>query len=63
MRAPSRSRNSLSEGTQLGLFAGSRVVLLSREQLQDLMRADLAGLDLVAELIPERRHAAVAEAP
>lgn len=38
------------------------LVLLSRAQLKELVRADLAGLDLVADLLAERRGAAAREA-
>jgi hypothetical protein len=34
---------------------------LPRSQLHDLVRADLAGLDLVGELLNERRAEAAAE--
>jgi bifunctional DNA-binding transcriptional regulator/antitoxin component of YhaV-PrlF toxin-antitoxin module len=37
------------------------VVLLSREQLKDLVRADLAGLDLVDDLLVDRRAQSAAE--
>jgi len=37
------------------------LVLLKRDQLRDRVRADLAGLDLVSELLAERRLAAKAE--
>jgi hypothetical protein len=36
-------------------------VLLTRSQLQELVRADLAGLDLVGELLADRRAEAVAD--
>jgi hypothetical protein len=36
-------------------------VLLTREQLRDRVRADLAGLDLVGELLAERRRSAAEE--
>ena len=37
------------------------LVLLTREQLLDRARTDLAGADLVAQLLAERRRAAVLE--
>jgi bifunctional DNA-binding transcriptional regulator/antitoxin component of YhaV-PrlF toxin-antitoxin module len=37
------------------------VVLFSRKQLKDLVRADLSGLDLVNELLDDRRRQAAAE--
>lgn len=58
-----RKRFGLSEGTSLMLFETPRgLVLLSRAQLKELVRADLAGLDLVADLLAERRGAAAREA-
>ena len=51
-----RERTGLAEGTLLTLIeAEGGLVLLTRGQLQDLVRADLAGLDLVGELLAERR--------
>ena len=53
-----------------GLVAGSPMVmvespdglvLLTREQLRDRVRRDLAGLDLVNELLADRRRAAAIE--
>jgi hypothetical protein len=37
------------------------IVLLTREQLKELVRSDLNGLDLVGELLSERRRDAAAE--
>jgi hypothetical protein len=37
------------------------VLLVSRDQLKSLVRADLAGFDLVGELIADRRRQAAAE--
>jgi hypothetical protein len=37
------------------------LVLLTRSQLQELVRADLAGLNLVAELLAERRAESAAD--
>ena len=54
---------SHERGTSLVLFETPRgLVLLSRAQLKELVRADLAGLDLVAVLLAERRGAAAREA-
>lgn len=57
-----RERAGLLEGTTLVLLdTPSGMVLLTREQLRDRVRADLAGLDLVGELLADRRAAAAAE--
>lgn len=57
-----RERAGLGEGTPLILLeAPAGLVLLTRAQLQELVRADLAGLDLVGELLAERRAEAAAE--
>jgi len=57
-----RERLSLELGTPLVLIASDRGVLLAtREQLKNLVRAELAGTDLVAELIAERRRVAATE--
>lgn len=57
-----RARAGLVEGTQLVLLeAPTGLVLLTREQLRDRVRADLAGADLVTELLAERRANAAAE--
>ncbi len=57
-----RERAGLHEGRVLVLVATpSGVVMLTRDELKALVRADLAGLDLVDELIAERRAAAAAE--
>jgi AbrB family looped-hinge helix DNA binding protein len=57
-----RERLGLAEGTPLILLdAPDGLVLLTREQLQRLVRADLAGLDLVGELLAERRAEAAGE--
>lgn len=37
------------------------LVLLTRDQLRERVRADLTGLDLVADLLAERRREAEAE--
>jgi AbrB family looped-hinge helix DNA binding protein len=57
-----RERAGLAEGTVLVLLeTPTGLVLLTRPQLQELVRADLAGLDLVAELLSERRTEAAAD--
>lgn len=37
------------------------LALLTREQLRDRVRADLAGLNLVEELLADRRRSAAVE--
>ena len=57
-----RERAGMSEGSALVLIETPRgVVMLSREQLKDLVRTDLAGLDLVDELLADRRREAAEE--
>ncbi len=57
-----RERAGLDEGSALLLLeAADGVVLLTREQLKRRVRADLAGTDLVAELLADRRAAAAEE--
>lgn len=57
-----RERAGLAEGTPLVLLeTPTGLVLLTRPQLQKLVRADLEGLDLVGELLAERRAEAAAE--
>jgi AbrB family looped-hinge helix DNA binding protein len=57
-----RERAGLSEGTPLVLIeAPDGLVLLTREQLKARVRAELAGLDLVKELLAERRAQADVE--
>ncbi len=57
-----RKRAGLAEGTALILIeTPAGLVLLTRPQLQELVRADLAGLDLVNELLSERHADAAAE--
>jgi AbrB family looped-hinge helix DNA binding protein len=57
-----RERAGLSEGTRLVLIeAPNGLILLTREQLKARVRAELAGLDLVNELLAERRAQADAE--
>jgi AbrB family looped-hinge helix DNA binding protein len=57
-----RERQGLAPGTPMVLLdTPSGLVLLTRRQLRDRVRADLAGVDLVGELLAERRAAAEAE--
>jgi bifunctional DNA-binding transcriptional regulator/antitoxin component of YhaV-PrlF toxin-antitoxin module len=57
-----RERAGIAEGTVLVMLdTPSGLVLLTRDQLRDRVRADLAGTDLVAELLTERRVNATAE--
>jgi AbrB family looped-hinge helix DNA binding protein len=57
-----RERAGLAEGTTLIMLETPKgLVLLTRPQLQELVRTDLAGLDLVSELLTERRAEAAAE--
>jgi AbrB family looped-hinge helix DNA binding protein len=57
-----RERAGLAEGMPLVLLeAPHGLVLLTRPQLQELVRADLAGLDLVGELLAERRSESAAD--
>lgn len=57
-----RQRAGLTEGTPLILLeTPNGLVLLTREQLRARARAELAGLDLVAELLSDRRRASAAE--
>ncbi|HEX4906785.1 MAG TPA: AbrB/MazE/SpoVT family DNA-binding domain-containing protein [Acidimicrobiales bacterium] len=57
-----RERAGLVAGTQLLLLeTPAGLVLLTREQLRARVRADLAGTDLVTELLAERRANAAVE--
>jgi AbrB family looped-hinge helix DNA binding protein len=57
-----RDRAGLAEGTKLVLLESpGGLVLLTRSQLRELVRADLAGLDLLGELLADRRAESVAE--
>lgn len=57
-----RDRSGLTEGSALILLeTPGGLVLLTRIQLQQLVRADLAGLDLVGELLADRRAEAAAD--
>jgi AbrB family looped-hinge helix DNA binding protein len=58
-----RSQLGLAEGTPIVLIATpGGTLLVSREQLKSLVREDLAGLDLVGELLADRRQAAAEDA-
>ncbi len=57
-----RERSNLVPGTPLTLMdTPAGLVMLTREQLRDLVRTDLQGLDLVGKLLAERRAAASEE--
>lgn len=57
-----RARAGLAEGTPLMLLeTPDGLVLLTREQLLDRVRDDLEGLDLVGELLADRRRQAQIE--
>jgi AbrB family looped-hinge helix DNA binding protein len=57
-----RTRAGLTEGTRLLLLeTPGGVVMMSREQLKARVRGELAGLDLVGELLADRRRAATVE--
>lgn len=57
-----RERAGLDEGTPLILLeTPGGIVLLTREQLRSRVRDELAGLDLVSELLADRRRAAADE--
>ena len=62
MPAEVRTEAGLVEGTALVLLSTpGGLVLLTREQLLTRVRGELEGLDLVAELLAERRRAAEEE--
>lgn len=57
-----RGRAGLTEGTPVVLLeTPAGPVLLTRNQLRDRVRADLAGLDLVGDLLREHRAKVAAE--
>ena len=57
-----RERAHLVEGTALVMLdTPEGLVLLTREQLRARVRADLSEVDLVGDLLAERRAAAAAE--
>lgn len=57
-----RERAGFTSGTRLVLLeTPAGLVLLTRAQLRTRVRDDLAGVDLVGELLTERRKGAAAE--
>lgn len=57
-----RERAGIHEGTALVMLeTPDGIVLMTREQLRARVRDELAGTDLVTELLAERRAAAAAE--
>lgn len=57
-----RERAGLAEGSTLVLLeTPSGIVLMTQRQLRDRVREELSGLDLVGELLAERRVAAAKE--
>ncbi len=57
-----RDRMGLTPGTVVLLTETSEGLLLStREQLKERVRRDLAGLDLVGDLLADRRREAAAD--
>jgi AbrB family looped-hinge helix DNA binding protein len=57
-----RQRADLTEGTPMVMLeTPDGLVLLTREQLLARVRHDVEGLDLVADLLAERRQAATEE--
>lgn len=60
--AAARERAGLSPGTPLVLLeTAGGLVLMTRQQLLSRVREELADLDLVAELLADRRRAAEQE--
>lgn len=57
-----RERVGLNAGTVVVMVETTQgVLLVTREQLRDLVRSDLRGKDLVRELLNDRRAAASAD--
>jgi AbrB family looped-hinge helix DNA binding protein len=57
-----RERAGLEPGTALVLIeTDGGLVMLTRSQAKERIRSDLAGTDLVAELLDDRRRAAASE--
>ena len=55
-----REEAGIAEGTPLVLLpTPDGLVLMTRRQLRDRVRADLSGLDLVSELLADRRRASL----
>ena len=62
MPADVRKREGLHEGTTFVLLTTAEgMVLMTREQLRARVADDLGGLDLVGELLAERRRSAARE--
>ncbi len=60
--AAARQRAGLSPGTPLVLLeTAGGLVLMTRRQLRSRVREELTGVDLVAELLADRRRAAERE--
>ena len=60
--AAARERAGLSPGTPLILLeTAGGLVLMTRQQLRSRVREELAGVDLVADLLADRRRAAERE--
>lgn len=57
-----RERGGFEHGDLLVLIdTPGGIVMVGRDRLRELVRSDLAGHDLVAGLLRERRHAAATE--
>jgi bifunctional DNA-binding transcriptional regulator/antitoxin component of YhaV-PrlF toxin-antitoxin module len=57
-----RDAAGIEEGTRMMLLpARSGMVLMTRDQLRERVRDDLSGIDLVGELLADRRQAAAEE--
>lgn len=57
-----RDRAGLQPGSSLVMMeTPGGLVLMTREQLRDRVRGELEGLDLVGELLADRRRAAAIE--
>lgn len=57
-----RDAAGIEEGTRLMILpTRSGLVLMTRDQLRERVREDLSGLDLVDELLADRRKAAAEE--
>lgn len=57
-----RERAGLSKGTPFVMLeVPSGLVLMTRDQLKSQLRAELEGVDLVADVLRDRRQAAVLE--
>jgi AbrB family looped-hinge helix DNA binding protein len=57
-----RERVGLNEGTPIVIVeTEAGLVLLTRQQLRARVKDELAGIDLVGQLLTERRAAAAAE--